>query len=347
MPRIESKRAPVAPAPQPISKGRKLPHHEVEEVELESEEEEEEEEEDIMSDSGSDSRSMSSSDSQSDSDSDSDDDADLEALAATLTERIASSSTSDSGDTSSSTEPSAKRQRTALEAPKRVQPEDDSTWFSRAHQLSGARRSIVRTATGTVRMRDVSEARLEESQRLAKQVQNGAPVGEGMLEKRQRRAEAEAAPQTAGKMWFDLPATEMTAEIKRDLQLLSMRQHIDTKRFYKNDKSLKAPPKFFQMGTIVEGAQEFYSSRLAKKERRATIVDEVLADAQKRQSLKRRFLEIQQVKSAHTKHPLFRPKGGAPAGAGGKTGFTSKNKQRAARDAKVAQAQKKKKGGSK
>ena len=35
----------------------------------------------------------------------------------------------------------------------------------------------------------------------------------------------------------------------------------------------------FQMGHVVEGAADFYSGRIPKKQRKATLVDELLADA--------------------------------------------------------------------
>ena len=49
---------------------------------------------------------------------------------------------------------------------------------------------------------------------------------------------------------------EMTPEIKRDLQIIKQRSALDPKRHYKKDKW--EIPKFFQMGTIIEGNTEFY-----------------------------------------------------------------------------------------
>lgn len=37
-------------------------------------------------------------------------------------------------------------------------------------------------------------------------------------------------------------------------------------------------PKFFQMGTVVEGSAEFHSARMAKKERKRTLAEEILHD---------------------------------------------------------------------
>ncbi len=51
---------------------------------------------------------------------------------------------------------------------------------------------------------------------------------------------------TAGEKWFDLPATPITPELKKDLRLLQMRGALDTKRFYKSN-DLKSLPKYFQV----------------------------------------------------------------------------------------------------
>ncbi len=52
----------------------------------------------------------------------------------------------------------------------------------------------------------------------------------------------------------------------------------------------------WQVGTIVESAADFYSSRINKKDRKNHLVEEILEDSEKRRFLKRRFREIQQKK---------------------------------------------------
>jgi Fcf2 pre-rRNA processing len=54
---------------------------------------------------------------------------------------------------------------------------------------------------------------------------------------------------------------QITDEVKRDLRLLRLRGAFDTKRFYK--KLDGKFPKYFQMGTVIEPAAEFYSSESA------------------------------------------------------------------------------------
>lgn len=95
---------------------------------------------------------------------------------------------------------------------------------------------------------------------------------------------------------------EMTPELKRDLQVLKMRHVLDPKRHYKKmDK--KSEPKYFQVGTIIEGPTEFFSARLTKKERKQTIVEELLADEESRQYYKRKHLEAQEKGRNGRKRP--------------------------------------------
>ncbi|KAG0355756.1 hypothetical protein BG005_005277 [Podila minutissima] len=113
---------------------------------------------------------------------------------------------------------------------------------------------------------------------------------------------------TTGKGWFDLPQQVMTPELKRDLQILKLRNVLDPKRFYKREEKGKPKfPKYFQVGTIIEGNTEFYSSRLTKKERATTITGEVMKDEVGRDYYKRKFDEIQVSKQSGGKR--FNKKG--------------------------------------
>ncbi len=58
--------------------------------------------------------------------------------------------------------------------------------------------------------------------------------------------------------WFELPAQQITPEVKRDLRLIRLRGAMDPKRFYKSMDQTKFP-KYFQFGTVVEGAADFYA----------------------------------------------------------------------------------------
>ncbi|KAJ8681443.1 hypothetical protein QAD02_017230 [Eretmocerus hayati] len=96
---------------------------------------------------------------------------------------------------------------------------------------------------------------------------------------------------TKGKKWFNLPAPEMTEEVKHDLEVIQMRSVLDPKHFYKKN-DIKALPKYFHIGKVIDSPLDFYNSRLTKKERKRTIVDELMADAEFSKFNKRKYKEI-------------------------------------------------------
>ncbi|XP_006611641.1 deoxynucleotidyltransferase terminal-interacting protein 2 [Apis dorsata] len=96
---------------------------------------------------------------------------------------------------------------------------------------------------------------------------------------------------TKGKDWFNMGAPELTPEIKHDLQVIKMRSVLDPKRFYKKN-DLKTLPRYFQIGKVIDSHLDYYSGRLTKKERKKTIVDELMTDAQFSKYNKRKYKEI-------------------------------------------------------
>ncbi|KAJ5701563.1 hypothetical protein N7488_009111 [Penicillium malachiteum] len=106
---------------------------------------------------------------------------------------------------------------------------------------------------------------------------------------------------TAGPQWFDLPKTEMTTELKRDLQLLRMRSVLDAKRHYKKDNGKFKPPEFSQVGTIIQGATEFFSGRIAKKDRKKTFVAEAMALEKENRRFESKYRDIQTKKTSGKK----------------------------------------------
>jgi hypothetical protein len=100
----------------------------------------------------------------------------------------------------------------------------------------------------------------------------------------------------AGEGWFCMKPTPMTEDVKRDLALIKNRNYLDRKRFY---KSSDASGSMVQVGTVIEGASEFYSARLAKKDRRTNLVDEVLASSDA-EYVQNKFRTMQREKTAQS-----------------------------------------------
>ncbi|XP_061634931.1 deoxynucleotidyltransferase terminal-interacting protein 2 [Phyllopteryx taeniolatus] len=122
--------------------------------------------------------------------------------------------------------------------------------------------------------------------------------------KQKRRVERE---KTTGDAWFNMKAPELSNELKGDLKLLKMRASMDPKRFYKkNDRDGFA--KYFQMATVVDNPVDFYHSRIPKKQRKRTMVEELLADAEFRSNNKKKFQKIVAEKAAQAsgKHKKYK-----------------------------------------
>lgn len=105
----------------------------------------------------------------------------------------------------------------------------------------------------------------------------------------------------SGSEWFNMKKPELTPELKRDFMVLKNRAALDPKRHYKKEKWVT--PKFFQTGTIIEGNTEFYSARLAKKNRGRTLAQEILNDTDRTDYFKKKYYEIRDKKvSGGKKH---------------------------------------------
>ena len=122
-----------------------------------------------------------------------------------------------------------------------------------------------------------------------------------------------AAADTAGAAWGHMRAPTITPELKRELLLVKMRGAIDPKRFYRSADGGKTLPKYFQMGTIVEGAGDSGSNRLTKRERKGSMLQELMSDETIRKRAKTQFLKSQAAHAEGVKRrfkPSIHKKGG-------------------------------------
>ncbi|KAI0971701.1 Fcf2 pre-rRNA processing-domain-containing protein [Xylaria arbuscula] len=104
----------------------------------------------------------------------------------------------------------------------------------------------------------------------------------------------------AGPEWFNIPATDLTPELRRDLQLLKMRDVLDPKRHYKKDTT-RAIPEFSQVGTIIPGPTDYFSGRVTKKDRKRTLLEDVLATEDATKRFKSKYGDIQAAKTSGKK----------------------------------------------
>lgn len=103
-------------------------------------------------------------------------------------------------------------------------------------------------------------------------------------------------------------------KVKREFQLLRLRGILDPKKHFKKDSRKDPFPQYSQMGTLIEGPTEFYSARVNRKDRKQTLVEEVLASGEANSKFKARYNKIQEKKTsgkkAHYKKLMARRKRG-------------------------------------
>lgn len=97
------------------------------------------------------------------------------------------------------------------------------------------------------------------------------------LSKKKQPGKRKAAS-NSGPGWFGLQSAPLTASNRRELEILQLQPYLmEQQRMKRPDR--KGIPSFFQIGRVVEGAQEFYSSRIPKKQRQRSFIDELISDS--------------------------------------------------------------------
>ena len=97
--------------------------------------------------------------------------------------------------------------------------------------------------------------------------------------------------------FFDFRSTELTDDVRHDLEVIKMRTFINPKKHYKGQDHKWAPEKF-QVGTVVVPAHEFYSAGMGKKELRRGALEGFKRDKATSSYVKRKFLEVQEKKNS-------------------------------------------------
>lgn len=114
----------------------------------------------------------------------------------------------------------------------------------------------------------------------------------------------------AGSDWYNMPRTNLTPQLRRDLQILRLRDVVAMgKQFFKKDNKKDFVPEFSQVGTIVAGATDGSNQRLTRKERKQTIVEEVLAGAAT-SKFKSKYSDIQEKNQSGKKGHYKKAVGG-------------------------------------
>jgi len=108
------------------------------------------------------------------------------------------------------------------------------------------------------------------------------------IAKRERKKQREG---TAGKEWYNMPAREMDEELEKDIRLINMRDGLDRSRFYKRNSGIKENAKYLHVGTIL-GTQADYYNDLTRRQRKRTLVEELMNEGEVREWQKKKFSEM-------------------------------------------------------
>ncbi|OAA55603.1 nucleolus protein required for cell [Niveomyces insectorum RCEF 264] len=168
---------------------------------------------------------------------------------------------------------------------------------SSAAELAASRKSFQVASLSTSAKQEVA-ARKAAEELKAKKAINEVTL---YVPQQDKSKDKKKNPDNAGADWFNLPKTHLTPEAKRDFQILRMRGVLDAKHHFRKDTRKDLIPKFSVFGTVVEGAMEGPRARLTRKERKQTIMEEVLASREAAASFKKRYDKIQEKKTSGRK----------------------------------------------
>ena len=98
-----------------------------------------------------------------------------------------------------------------------------------------------------------------------------------------------------------MPRSNLSSETKIDFNLVKLRNVLDPQRHYRSSDIRVSAPEFSQIGQIIEGPTEYFSSRLTNKERKRTFIEEVLANEAITGRFKKKYKEIQISKTGGKK----------------------------------------------
>ena len=97
--------------------------------------------------------------------------------------------------------------------------------------------------------------------------------------------------------FFDFRSTELTEEVRHDIEVIRMRNFINPKKHYKGQDH-KWAPKEFQVGTVIVPAHEYYSAGMGRKELKRGALEGFKRDTKTGSYVKKKFLEVQEKKNS-------------------------------------------------
>ena len=152
-----------------------------------------------------------------------------------------------------------------------------------------------------------------------------------------KKLRQEVREKTAGKNWFNFKAHELRDEDTLDRELMRMRDVIYNKKVYKRGALKKdSQSKFVQVGTWKKSPLDHYSQEFSAKNRKKTLVETLMADADFKKQNKEKYLDMVKKRSNYKRI----------SSVGGKTSHSAKGKRESKSDLTVPRSGRQIKGKS-
>jgi len=188
------------------------------------------------------------------------------------------------GDSSASTSYKAKNQMTNH---KQLLHKDVNAYLEKESVLTGVEDKIM---APVLRSSSFSKTEKKEQDKLT-----------SLLDPNYKSSTLVHKTDNAGTGWNNMAAPRMTVELKQELLAMKLKRAAEGegKRLKKDkvttedDLDENNLPKYFQIGTIVENAKEFYSDRVSKKKRQQSFLDELIQEDKETGYVTQRYHSIQ------------------------------------------------------
>eukprot|EP00612_Vaucheria_litorea_P000501 CAMPEP_0171452850 /NCGR_PEP_ID=MMETSP0945-20130129/794_1 /TAXON_ID=109269 /ORGANISM="Vaucheria litorea, Strain CCMP2940" /LENGTH=246 /DNA_ID=CAMNT_0011977601 /DNA_START=111 /DNA_END=851 /DNA_ORIENTATION=+ len=165
---------------------------------------------------------------------------------------------------------------------------------------SGLDQQLYIEDSGTAKIIDVEATR---AQKITNSIRSDAPP---LFKKKREDRVIAGGGKVLGKGWFGYRGAEPSKELQRDIDVIKMRSYLDPQRFYKASEIGNRGIGLQQVGTVVEAPNEFFSSRLTKRQRRRTVVDELMSDQNIKNYVRSKALKLSTEKGKKASSKKFK-----------------------------------------
>ncbi|TNY21577.1 Fcf2 pre-rRNA processing-domain-containing protein [Rhodotorula diobovata] len=133
------------------------------------------------------------------------------------------------------------------------------------------------------------------------------------LSKKQLKAKQ---PHTAGAAWFDMPATPMTPQLKRELDALRLSAALDPKRFLRGGAKRDKVGEFFQVGHVIAPSTRATTLSSEKRVQKRSFVEDLVESEEAKAYARKKTKEVLAKTMSGRKRQRKGGKGAHAMGAG-------------------------------